>query len=168
MTENSQEIYMATADVTEVAAVLAEVNAIAQETTATIVLFDAEKIAGRDHITAAVRHAMRSWESGKPIARTRAMEILLYASGQRQCALAPRLGLHAGKNHLYVLILEGDIPAAKKRLAAVVSPSKEEEATTVPVLMQEFGITAEEIEVAGVDRIQELVIERVALMDAYR
>lgn len=168
MTKNSQEIYAATVDVAEVAAVLAEVNAIAEETKATIVLFDAEKIAGRDHITAAVRHAVRSFESGKPIARTRAMEILLYASGQRQCSLAPRFGLHAGKNHLYVLILEGDIPAAKKRLAAVVSPADTEVSATVPVLMQEFGITGEELEVVGVDRIGELVIERVALMDAYK
>lgn len=166
--EQSLTMYEAKASVSDTAAVLAQVNAIAKKTASTIVLFDAEKIAGPDHIRSAVRHAERSFASGKPVARTLAMEILLYASGQRQCSLAPRFGLHAGENVLFVVMFGGDAELARELLGGIVSLEEHGVRATRAVLMEEFGITAEEIEVVGEDRIGELVIERVALMDAYK
>ncbi|MDE2517871.1 MAG: KEOPS complex subunit Cgi121 [Methanocorpusculum sp.] len=168
MMEQSLTMYEAKASVSDTAAVLAQVNAIAKKTASTIVLFDAEKIAGPDHIRSAVRHAERSFASGKPVARTLAMEILLYASGQRQCSLAPRFGLHAGENVLFVVMFGGDAELARELLSGIVSFEEHGVRATRAVLMEEFGITAEEIEVVGEDRIGELVIERVALMDAYK
>ena len=161
-------MYEAKASVSDTAAVLAQVNAIAKKTASTIVLFDAEKVAGPDHIRSAVRHAERSFASGKPVARTLAMEILLYASGQRQCSLAPWFGLHAGENVLFVVIFGGDAELGRELLSGIVSFEEHGVRATRAVLMEEFGITAEEIEVVGEDRIGELVIERVALMDAYK
>ena len=168
MMEQSLTIYEAKAAVSDTAAVLAQVNAIAKKTASTIVLFDAEKVAGPNHIRSAVLHAERSCACGKPVARTRAMEILLYASGQRQCALAPRFGLHAGENVLFVVILGGDAVAARELLNEIVLPEEHGVRASRTVLMEEFGITEEELAVVGEDRISELVIERVALMDAYK
>ncbi|HJK77887.1 MAG TPA: KEOPS complex subunit Cgi121 [Methanocorpusculum sp.] len=168
MMDQSLTIYEARAAVSDTAAVLAQVNAIAKKTASTIVLFDAEKVAGQDHIRSAVLHATRSCASGKPVARTLAMEILLYASGQRQCSLAPRFGLHAGDNVLFVVILDGDAAAARELLNEVVVPEKHGVRASRAVLMKEFGITDAELTVVGEDRIDELVIERVALMDAYK
>ncbi|HJJ98696.1 MAG TPA: KEOPS complex subunit Cgi121 [Methanocorpusculum sp.] len=168
MMEQSLTIYEAKAAVSDTAAALAQVNAIAKKTASTIVLFDAEKVAGPNHIRSAVLHAERSCACGKPIARTRAMEILLYASSQRQCALAPRFGLHAGENVLFVVILGGDAAAARELLNEIVLPEEHGVRASRTVLMEEFGITEEELAVVGEDRISELVIERVALMDAYK
>lgn len=169
MMEQSLTIYEAKAAVSDTAAVLAQVNAIAKKTASTIVLFDAEKVAGPNHIRSAVlQHAKRSCACGKPVARTRAMEILLYASAQRQCALAPQFGLHAGENVLFVVILGGDAAAARELLNEIVLPEEHGVRASRTVLMEEFGITEEELAVVGEDRIGELVIERVALMDSYK
>ena len=113
-------------------------------------------MAGPDHIRSAVRHAERSFASGKPVARTLAMEILLYASGQRQCSLAPKFGLHTGENLLFTVI------------NGIVSFTMHGVTASRATLMEEFGITEDEIAVVGEDRMNELVIERVALMDAYK
>lgn len=168
MTEKSLEIYEAVAGIDDPARILAQINDIAEKTGSTIVLFDAEKVAGPNHIRSAVRHAERSFATGKPVARTLAMEILLYASGQRQCSLAPRFGLHAGENVLFVVILGGDAEYTRELLDGIVSFAAHGMTASRATLVKEFGITEAELEVAGVDRIGELVIERVALMDAYK
>lgn len=161
-------VFPAFVEVADPAAVLAAVNRIAKDTGAVIVLFDAEKMAGPAHVKAAAAHAVRSFATGKPVARTLAMEMLVYASGQRQCSLAPRFGLHGGRNFMYVLIAGGDRADAERRLTAVVQRETSVPTASPAVLMKEFGITAEELEIVGPDRIAELVVERVALLDAYR
>lgn len=167
MTEEKYLIIPAYAEVENPGTTLARINRIAEETGSVIVLFDAEKVAGTAHIRSAADHAVRAFENGRAVARTLAMEMLLYASGQRQCSLAPRFGLHEGPNHLYILIYNGDWNTAADAVLRIV------QAAPVPtasheLLMQEFGITPEEISVVGSDRIEELVIERVALLDTYK
>ncbi len=168
MTDEDFFVFPAFVEVADPAAVLTAVNGITKNTGSVIVLFDAEKMAGPAHVKAAAAHAVRSFASGKPVARTLAMEMLVYASGQRQCSLAPRFGLHAGRNFVYVLITGGDRAEAERQLLAVVRREDSVPAASHAVLMKEFGITAEELEVVGPDRIAELVVERVALLDTYK
>ena len=163
----AMEIYSGKVDVSGIPLTLKGINAIGKETGSTIVLLDAAKIAGKAHIESAVMHAKRSFSEGKNIARTLSMEILLYTSGQRQCALAPRFGLHEGKNQVYVLILDGIVEKAEQEIRQIVEESNEVTATR-ETLKREFDISEEEIGVVGDDRIGELVIERVAMLDAWR
>lgn len=146
---------------------LSEVNKIAEKTNSVIVLFDAEKTAGAEHIKSAAAHAKRAFDEKRNIARSLAMEILVYASGQRQCSLATKFGLHEGENNVYVLILDGDEASAKQELRkiAVESPVNLPDKKT---LQKEFMITDDELAVAGESRIIELVIERVALVDVWK
>ena len=95
------------------------------------------------------------------------MEILVYASGQRQCSLAPRFGLQKGQNQVYVLILDGETQRAKDEICELIGASEEVTADT-KTLKKEFDISDEELEVVGQDRIGELVIERIAMIDAWR
>ncbi|HJJ48914.1 MAG TPA: KEOPS complex subunit Cgi121 [Methanocorpusculum sp.] len=143
---------------------IAEINKIAEKTNSCIVLFDAEKIAGRQHIECALAHAKRAFSEKKNIARTLSMEILLYVSAQRQCSLAPRFGLHEGENYVYVLIEGGDEKTARTELAKLIADAPEV-CATVDTLKKEFGITDAELEITGISRISELVCERVALME---
>ena len=160
-------IFCGTVTVSAVKETIAEINDAADKADSTVVLFDAEKIAGFAHIESAVAHAKRSFAEGKQIARSLSMEILVYASGQRQCSLASKFGLHDGENKVYVLILDGDEEKAAALVREIVSecepfaPNKEK-------LKAEFGITDAEMEAAGENRIEELVIERVALVDAWK
>ena len=160
-------IFCGTVTVSAVKETIAQINDAADKADSTVVLFDADKIAGFAHIESAVAHAKRSFAEGKQIARSLSMEILVYASGQRQCSLASKFGLHDGENKVYVLILDGDEEKAAALVREIVTecepfaPNKEK-------LKAEFGITDAEMEAAGENRIEELVIERVALVDAWK
>jgi len=149
-----------------------QINIIADKTHSCIVLIDAEKAAGRKHIETALEHAKRAFAEKRNIARTLSMEILLYVSAQRQCSLAPRFGLHEGKNYVYVLIDGGDEAAAKAELDTFISEENitgenaenAEKKADIETLKKEFGITDAELEITGRDKISDLVCERVVLM----
>ena len=160
-------IFSGRLNVSDVSSVLSDVNKISEKTGSVIVLFDALKVAGPEHIESAVKHAKRSFESGKNIARTPAMEILVYASGQRQCSAASKFGLHKGENFVYVLILNGDEALAKSEVLKIIDESDAVSADP-EVLKKEFNITDDEISVVGIDRINEIVLERVALVDVWK
>ena len=160
-------IFCGTVTVSAVKETIAQINDAADKADSTVVLFDAEKIAGFAHIESAVAHAKRSFAEGKQIARSLSMEILVYASGQRQCSLASKFGLHDGENKVYVLILDGDEEKAAALVREIVSEC-EPFAPNEERLKAEFGITDAEMEAAGENRIEELVIERVALVDAWK
>ena len=160
-------IFCGTVTVSAVKETIAQINDAADKADSTVVLFDAEKIAGFAHIESAVAHAKRSFAEGKQIARSLSMEILVYASGQRQCSLASKFGLHDGENKVYVLILDGDEEKAAALVREIVTEC-EPFAPNEEKLKAEFGITDAEMEAAGENRIEELVIERVALVDAWK
>ncbi|WP_243669618.1 KEOPS complex subunit Cgi121 [Methanoculleus chikugoensis] len=98
------EIYRAVFTVDDNAAFLQEIRTIADEFETHIILFDADRLAGRDHVEAALRHARRSWAGGEPIANSLEMEALLYAAGTRQCQVASSFGIHPGENRSYVAV----------------------------------------------------------------
>lgn len=160
-------IFCGTVEVDDVKKTIGLVNDAADKTGSTVVLFDAEKIAGFSHIESAVMHAKRSFAEGKAIARSLSMEILVYVSGQRQCSLASKFGLHEGENSVYVLVMDGDEEKAADLVKEIVKECKPF-SPNVERLKAEFGITDAEMEAAGENRIEELVIERVALVDAWK
>jgi len=174
MTGMRYQIYRAVFTVEDKTRFLNDLRRIADDYMTHIILLDANHVAGREHVAAALRHAWRSWESGEPIANSFEMEVLLYAAGTRQCHLAGSFGIHPGENQAYIVICP-PIPGAQERLADLVEfvdSDREEEVEIKPakrkVLAEFFGITPEEVAVVGEDRFRELVLERVALLDVYR
>jgi KEOPS complex subunit Cgi121 len=164
----SCEIGYAVVAIRDRAALLGVLRKIAGRYAACIVCFDAENLAGRVHAEAALRHAHRSFAQGSAISNSFEMEALLYAAGTRQCSAAVSFGLHDGENHLYVCCC----PAPEgiwRDLAVHMQFGDEpdeiislEKATRLTAL---FDITPEEIAATGQDRIRDLVLERVALLD---
>ncbi len=149
---------------------LIAVRAIAGTTGARIVLFDAEKMAGRDHAVSALRHAQRSFERGNSIARSLEMEALLYAAGSRQTRIGRTFGLHAGENACHIAV-SGPGEETWARLGELVRFVPEPEGLDpghCDRLCELFGITPGELAVVGEERLVELVLERVALLDAFR
>jgi KEOPS complex subunit Cgi121 len=165
------EIYRARFTVDDNAAFLREIRMIADEFETHIILFDADRLAGRNHVEAALRHARRSWAGGDPIANSLEMEALLYAAGTRQCQVASSFGIHPGLNRSYLVVCP-PVPGVRNRLTGLVrfvdddweeiDPAKRE------LLAELFAITPEEVAVVGEERFRELVVERVALLDVYR
>ena len=138
-----------------------------------IICFNAEMVAGRRHVEAAVQHAIRSFEAGETISNTLEMEALLYAAGSRQCQVAASFGLREGDNHLWICCyptrdevwpcLEPLMQFQKAGSQVQIDCAKRER------LMQLFGISPEELgALESADQIVDLVLERVALLQVSR
>ena len=164
------DLRYATATVDDTASFLEAVGWVARETGTRIVLFDAERMAGREHAASALAHAARSFARGDPIARTFEMEALLYAAGTRQTRVAKGFGIHEGENRCWVAVTPPEERAWSllvglvrfKPAPGVLEPAQRRR------LCELFAITPAELETVGEDRLSDLVLERVALLDANR
>lgn len=145
---------------------LRKIKQISKEQNIVLQALDADKLAGEEHLRFAVEKAINSFKTGRNIANDLAKEIMLYAAGTRQISRAMKLGVHNGNNNIAVVAIgEADL-------------SEFDEITPEPVLrynkskkaalMDIFNITEEELEAVGEDRIPELVLERVALLDVIK
>jgi KEOPS complex subunit Cgi121 len=153
---------------------LGELRAIGAARGTRITCFNADLLVGRAHAEAAVLRALRAVESGTAISASLEMEALLYASGNRQCSVAERFGVHEGENRAYVCLCPpveaafGDLT----RIMEFVEDDGDREILTREKqgrLMEAFGITAGELAAAGgAARLRDLVLERVALLEVYR
>jgi KEOPS complex subunit Cgi121 len=143
------------------------IKKISKEKNITIQALDADKLAGKEHMRFAVEKAMNSFKAGTNIANDLAKEIMLYASGTRQISKAMRLGIHKGKNNIALVAVgkETDLSAFNE-----IKPEHvlEYKVSKKNVIMEVFNITVEEIEAVGNEKIPELVLERVALVDVIK
>jgi KEOPS complex subunit Cgi121 len=132
-----------------------------------IVLLDATRVAGLAHVCSALDHAVRSWKTSTNIARSFQMETLLFAAGSRQCTEAARVGIHKGFNMAYCVCYPNS-KGVWDDLGLYMTESFEDwEEINVDkerFLMEQFGITAAELECVGPGHIRDLVKERVALL----
>lgn len=134
----------------------------------TIVCLNRKMIAGFEHVKTALVHAIRAWKEDRMIARSLEMEVLLYAAGTRQTGQIGPFGPETGINDCYLCI----IPPKPEAVASLLTWMEEvtdedrddmaEEKTRR--LIEFFGITPEELEVTGPDRLTELIRERCALL----
>lgn len=137
-----------------------------------IILFNADLMAGRAHAESATAHAFRAFERGNRISNSVEMEALLYAAGSRQCVQGARFGVHPGMNRIYLCICPEDsaVWEALRKTGEDCSGEDWEQFSDrkIAELREIFGITEEEIAVTGNGRLQDLVLERVALLEVYR
>jgi len=148
-------------------------------------LLDADTVAGPEHIFVSVINALRAFELGLNVSSDLGLEILTFASGQRQISKAIRsMGLSKGQANVAAVVVAKSEDAALRALKAItdtltglggtrdddVLEVREEKARK---LAEAFGLTDQEIPActrAGglVDAIKALVVEKVALSMAYR
>lgn len=146
---------------------LDKIKKISKEKNITIQVLDADKLAGKEHIRFAVEKAMNSFKAGTNIANDLAKEIMLYASGTRQISRAIRLGIHKGENNI-ALVVVGEKPDLSAFNEIKPEHVLEYKVSKKNAIMEVFNITAEEIEAVGDEKIPELVLERVALVDVIK
>ncbi len=161
------EVRMARMEIASVPGHLAELRDAADQAGVRIICMNAEMMAGRRHAEEAIRQALRAEKQGTMTARSLEMEVLLYASGQRQTSIAMGFGLHEGGMLTWI----GMVPPSESawaKLRHLISPCPDEEeipACRIPALQKLYSITDEEIGTVGRDRITDLVIERTALLN---
>ncbi|MFA5294352.1 MAG: KEOPS complex subunit Cgi121 [Methanoregulaceae archaeon] len=137
-----------------------------------IILFDADQMAGQAHAESAIAHAFRAFEQGHQISNSVEMEALLYAAGSRQCIQGARFGVHPGINRTYLCICPPNQGVWEEVQKSGEDCSDENwelcSDEKISLLKEIFGITEEEIAIVGTERLQDLVLERVALLEVYR
>lgn len=145
-------------------------RAIGDQHGCTVQAIDADYVAGADHLEQALRFADRARERGEQIARSRAVELLLYVAATRQIDRAFELGLNTGANTVVVVIdaapaaAESDEPAAAADVRSLLDPVPFETVAGDEATLQSwFDIT--EPELAATDAtLGALVCERTALL----
>ncbi|WP_202318443.1 KEOPS complex subunit Cgi121 [Archaeoglobus neptunius] len=110
----------------------------------------------------AAKKAIGNWERGKRISRSLPIEILLYYASTRQIKDALKIGIHEGKNRVGAVILDDRRVAELRFRELKFNPEYDFKA-----VKEFYGITDEEMEIAGVEKLPLLVRERIALFSAF-
>ena len=135
--------------------------------------FNGEMIFGRLHLLSSIEHTLRAKEQGRLISHSLSMELLLYASGERQLKRAiPKIGIDTGINSVVVVIItkKTDKKDIKKKIKDLLISSycfKEDPRVLEPSLhaLQRYGITKKELTSIPPDQYHHLVLEKVAMVD---
>ena len=150
---------------------LSAIQSIAQKNSTYIICFNADNMAGHRHVKAALHYAQRSFFSGKSISNSFEMEALLFAAGSRQCNMAVSFGIHEQENAVFVCScpVNGNVWEELSHHMHFVSEAWEEITPEKEGRLRSFfSITPEEIGMVGSERIVDLVLERIALLEVYR
>jgi len=132
---------------------------------------DADKVVSETHLIFAAEKAMAAFSQGRNIAKDPGLEILRYASGERQINGALDMGV-ADSTERIALILTAfgkscSLPDDSE-LSEIVAQDGKGCAFQPEAVKKTFCISPEEIDAVGEARIPDLVLERVALVDTYR
>jgi KEOPS complex subunit Cgi121 len=146
---------------------LVKIKEITKNEDIVILALDADKLAGEKHLMFAIEKAMNSFRTGRNIANDLGKEIMLYAAGTRQINRAMKIGVHNGKNNIALVGIGKDIDLSGFE---EITPGNvlQYDMSKDRVLMDIFNITEEEIKAVGMDKIPELVLERVTLVDVLK
>ncbi|HDM88625.1 hypothetical protein DRO64_05050 [Candidatus Bathyarchaeota archaeon] len=144
-------------------------------------VFDADRIAGFDHLYFSVLNALNSFESGNRISESPAMEIMLYASGQHQIRKAiDMLGVKPDSSRMIVVLLAKNKEEGIQAASRISESDRGEPDDGVIELTDEkfelikalFRVSDEEIEAAfrGSEKkaLTSILIERSALLAAMK
>ncbi|MEM3550254.1 MAG: KEOPS complex subunit Cgi121 [Candidatus Bathyarchaeia archaeon] len=147
-----------------------------------VVFANAELIATWQHLYFAVLNALNAFKSGYNISKNLAVEVLLYASAQRQIRKAVEvLGIKPATSEIAVVIINGDAHKTKlaiSKIAKIIGGRRDDSilelsAEKIKAIRSFFGISELELEaVMGKSGLEEaiikLVLERVALLAVQR
>ncbi|MCX8182590.1 MAG: KEOPS complex subunit Cgi121 [Candidatus Methanomethyliaceae archaeon] len=143
-------------------------------------LMDADLVAGYEHLILAISMAIRAWKEDRRIARSLAMEVLLYASAKRQIKEAIESIGSSTSGRCVILILSD----SKERLESILPRLKgygaeddsliELTEEKIPKIMRAFGIGEPELSIAktlhfsDASAVQSLILERISISDLNR
>jgi len=157
-----------TANITDVDETLRRVEAVAEE--CLVQLFDARYVAGEEHLLSALRKARRAFERGENISQDVRLEVMLYAAATRQLRNAFKMGIKPGSCRIAVLIEAENALELSKKVESALSLLRDDSVVECSpdkwdVLREFFHISDEELSCVGKERLCQLVLERVALLD---
>lgn len=138
----------------------------ASELDAEVVLMDADKVCGTGHLESAVFHARRAFERGTNASNTLGMEVILYASGERQISKAKKkMGLHQDTERIALVVLGPDDLEVDQALRELDLRRDDGLLDCTLEKGASFGIDAAELKAVGEEMLADLVLEKVAFVE---
>lgn len=156
-------------------------DAISSDPEISVQIFRAESVAGYEHLLTAAYLSVKAWATRKKLAKSPAVEVLLYASAKRQIKEAiTSIGVTEGSRGWVVIALSSSRTKLKATHKAIMHYGLEDEGLVeltedkFPFLVDRYRITQDELAVAEQlttskkEALKSLVLERVALSELYR
>ena len=146
----------------------------AQKHSIIIQVFNADMIYGKNHLISSVEHAKRAMKGKTNTTNSLSMEILLYASGERQLKLAiPKMGIKEGQSNIAFVFI-----CVNKRIKVKIIDHLSDEMLKLLSLqrndtilkgnksvLKRFGIDENEIKTVTKDKDGDLILEKIAMVD---
>ncbi len=135
--------------------------------------FDADKVASERHLIFAIEKALLAFSEERNIAKDLGVEILRYASGERQIERALSIGVSGSTKRIALAIISPEFAGAlawpdSSELSQLIEVDGIGCSFKLDALRETFNISEDEIRAADETRIPDLVLERVALVDTIR
>jgi KEOPS complex subunit Cgi121 len=140
--------------------------------------FDATVIYSKDHLISAATHAKRAFLQGTNATNSLALEILLYAAGERQIQKAiKKVGVKKGEQQIVFLITDSADQKGKKSIDKAVIrrilktfqlTTDEQELKADGETLKRFGITEIELSTIPKEKYGDLILEKIALVDVIK
>ena len=144
-----------------------------------IQVLDAKFVAGEKHLLFAILNALNAFQQSHNISESLEVEVLLYASGQRQIRKAiDLLGVKPATSEIAVAVItanKDDVKGIEAKIAGIVPGKREDNVLRhqegkAERLIEAFDITDTELEVASENRetlweaLVAIIIEKCALL----
>ena len=143
----------------------------------TLLLLDPGLIYGKDHIESAVQHAIRAFREKRNTSHSLSLEILLYASGKTQLKDAIEF-MGIKKTGPYTIIcvgktgISGSENSIPRGIDKLITDLKLESDNFVLTgnkeILYRFGFTDTELKTVDKSMYQDLILERVAMVDVLK
>jgi KEOPS complex subunit Cgi121 len=172
------EIIGAHGTITNIESFIKQLLSFSEKENLVIQAFDATGIYGKDHLISATTHAKRAFKQGTNATNTLALEILLYAAGERQIQKAiKKIGVQKGKQKIIFLLTDTtnhrktkDIN--KKVLSKLIQifhlTIDETVLTSDKKTLKRFGISDKELSTVPESEYGQIILEKVALVDVIK
>jgi len=145
-------------------AAISDLLRLAEANDSEILVVRSDLVFGSDHLRSALYHARKAFEGGRNVSASLAMETMLYASGERQLNSAIRkMSVPEDAREFVVAVISGAVPVSARDSTEL--PGKAE--CRREDLLR-FGIGEAEISTVPGRDPNELVLERVAAVDAIK
>lgn len=132
----------------------------------TVQIFRADRIFGELHLKVAVEHAQRSFEQSRNRSKHLGIEILLYCAAERQIKNAIELLGITDETREMAIVTLGEAP--EKELLTRLGLERDDSVLVGNKEPEAFGITLDEINAVGDDRLIDLILEKMALSELER
>jgi len=134
-----------------------------------IQIFNADTIYGKNHLLSAYKHSIRAFKTNTNATNSLEIEIILYAAGERQIKLAiPKVGIKKGKSNIAIILFKNKNFQDKliDELLIRLKLIRDESVLLGNInKLIRFGIKKEELDTISELEFEDLILEKVALVD---